>query len=56
MDDVRKQYNQLLENLSKELDIPPSKYQQAVERYQAVGTWLEGGAYENCTDTPEIYP
>jgi hypothetical protein len=56
MTDIQKLYNQLLENLSKELDIPPSKYQQAVERYRAVGMWLEEGSYDHHIDKPEIYP
>jgi hypothetical protein len=30
----------LLNDLAESLDIPPSKYQQAVERYTAVGKWL----------------
>jgi len=30
-----------LSYLAKELDIPPSKYKQAVERYEAVGDWLD---------------
>ena len=30
----------LLDDLAASLDIPPSKYQQAVERYTAVGQWL----------------
>lgn len=56
MSEFQKQYNELLENLSKELDIPPSKYQQAVERYKAVGNWLQEGVYDNCTGEPDIYP
>lgn len=56
MNDVQKQYNELLENISKELDIPPSKYQQAVERYKSVGNWLQEGVYENCTSELDIYP
>lgn len=56
MSDIQKQYNELLENISKELDIPPNKYQLAVERYKSVGNWLQGGAYENCTGELDIYP
>lgn len=31
----------LLQGIAESLDIPPSKYQQAVERYTAVGDWLK---------------
>jgi hypothetical protein len=42
--------------LAEELDIPPSKYKQAVERYEAVGNWLdrEGSALK--AYRPEVYP
>lgn len=53
---LRKQYNELLEGISKALDIPPSKYQLAVQRYTAVGNWLKEGAYENSVEEPSIYP
>lgn len=56
MSDIQNQYNELLENISNELDIPPSKYQQAVERYKSVGKWLQEGLYENCTGELDIYP
>lgn len=56
LSDIQKQYSELLENISEELDIPPSKYQQAVERYKSVGNWLEEGSYENCTVELDIYP
>jgi diguanylate cyclase (GGDEF)-like protein len=45
--DVRK-YSQFLENVAIEIDIPPGKYQDAVDRYQAVGRWLEAGEYPGC--------
>jgi hypothetical protein len=49
-------YNQVLENLAGQLDIPPSKYQLAVERYTSVGRWLENCEYEGCQVAPKIYP
>lgn len=49
-------YSRFLENVAAELDIPPGKYQEAVDRYQAVGRWLEGGRYPDCSDVPSIYP
>lgn len=53
---ILSQYNQLLENLSRELDIPPRKYQQAVQRYITVGNWLKDGNYAGCVEKPHIYP
>lgn len=46
----------LLCQVAEELDIPPSKYQEAVERYEAVGRWLERGEYPGTTGMPAIYP
>ena len=55
-DEIRTTYNQLLEGIARELDIPPSKYRVAVERYTSVGTWLEGGQYAGSQGVPYIYP
>lgn len=52
----RSQYSRFLEKVAEEIDIPPSKYQDAVDRYQSVGRWLENGKYPECTDEPSIYP
>ena len=49
-------YSRFLENVAEDLDIPPSKYQDAVDRYQAVGLWLEGGQNPECAGLPSIYP
>ncbi len=49
-------YAKFLEKVAEDIDIPPGKYQQAVDRYKAVGHWLEEGEYPDCTDTPDIYP
>ncbi len=38
----RKRLNRILQNLAEELDIPPSKYREATEHYEAVGAWLDG--------------
>ena len=50
------QLNESLYDLAKKLDITPSKYKDAVERYRAVGNWLESGQYPKTTGLPEIYP
>lgn len=46
----------LLQQIAEELDIPPSKYRQAVERYTTVGRWLEDGTYPGIGRSPVIYP
>lgn len=51
----RTQYSEFLNKIAQDIDIPPSKYQQAVDRYQSVGEWLERGDYQRCTDMPSIY-
>jgi hypothetical protein len=56
MSDIKTQYSQLLGNLSKLLDISPNKYKEAVERYTAVGNWLNEGVFEGCNEKPIIYP
>ena len=49
-------YANFLEKVAEDIDIAPSKYQQAVDRYKVVGHWLEGGGYPGCADAPDIYP
>ena len=49
-------YSTFVEKVAEELDIPPSKYQDAVNRYEAVGRWLEDGKYPSCVGEPSIYP
>ena len=51
----RVMYSEFLNRIAQDIDIPPSKYQQAVERYESVGKWLEQGNYQYCHDTPSIY-
>jgi len=49
-----KKYSRFLDNVAAEIDIPPSKYQDAVNRYQAVGRWLEEAEYP-CSGNLSIY-
>ena len=49
-------YSKFLEEVASEIDIPPGKYQDAVDRYQAVGRWLEEGEYQGCSGKLSIYP
>lgn len=53
---IKDQYNENLSCISDALDISPSKYQQAVERYTSVGNWLKTGVYKGCSVEPLIYP
>ncbi|WP_256760893.1 nucleotidyltransferase [Cohnella sp. WQ 127256] len=39
-------YNSLLEEVASGLDISPSKYKQAVDRYKKVSMWISAGEYE----------
>ena len=50
------QYSRFLDKVAENIDIPPGKYQDAVNRYQAVGRWLEDGDYSGCSGKPNIYP
>ncbi len=52
----REKYSRFLERVAEEIDIPPSKYQDAVDRYQSIGRWLEEGEYPACVGEPRIYP
>ena len=49
-------YRRFLELVASEIDIPPSKYRDAVARYLAVGHWLENGDYPGCFGQASIYP
>lgn len=48
--------NDLLVGIAEELDISPTKYKEAVERYEAIGRWLEKGEYPETCGLPHIYP
>lgn len=37
-------YSTFLEYVASEIDIAPSKYKAAVDRYEAVGRWLDVGS------------
>jgi hypothetical protein len=49
-------YSRFLEQVAADIDIPPSKYQDAVDRYRSVGRWLEEGKYPGCTGELSVYP
>ncbi len=52
----RQQLNLILGDLADELDVPPSKYEEAKEHYDAVGTWLGEDDSELASYGPVIYP
>ena len=49
-------YPEFLERVAREIDIPPHKYRDAVQRYHAVARWLEAGNYPGCLGELAIYP
>ncbi len=55
-EELRTKYDQFLHRLAAEVDISPSKYQQAVARYAAVGKWLSDCKYDGCYSESKIYP
>lgn len=48
-------YTRFLEEVARSIDIPPGKYQDAVNRHRAVGEWLESGNYPGCSGEVRIY-
>ena len=48
--------NRVLRDLSEELDVPPSRYREARQHYQAVGGWLEADDSTLARYEPSIYP
>lgn len=47
--------NDVLNQVAIELDIPPHKYKEAMERFDAIKRHLEGGDYPGSTPPPSIY-
>ena len=52
----RRPLSRILHLLADELDVPPSKYREAKEHYEAVGAWLDADDSELATFRPSIYP
>lgn len=53
---AREHLSEAFEHLADELDVPPSKYRDAQERYRAVGEWLNSNDAEIAKYDPDIYP
>ena len=49
-------FSPLLEAIAEALDIPESHYEQAIKRYESIGTWLERDKSIVVCYRPEIYP
>lgn len=47
---------ELLDGLAEELDVPPTKYEDAKTHYDAVGAWLGGEDSPLASFEPAIYP
>lgn len=46
---------QVIGDLIEELDVPPSKYEDAKNRYEAIGNWLNGDGSDLTRFAPAIY-
>lgn len=52
----KQEFSQLLKFIAESLDIPDSKYEEAVAKYEAVGKWLDGKGSTLSVYKPVIYP
>jgi len=52
----RQKVSQILSDLAETIDVPPSKYEEAKEHYQAVGDWLDKEDSELAPFKTKIYP
>jgi hypothetical protein len=55
-DELKQQLSLLLKGIAELLDIPDSKYEDAVRRYEAVGKWLDADDSPLHIYRPIIYP
>lgn len=55
MNDPEQILNDVLNQVAIELDIPPHKYKEAMERFDAIKRHLEDGDYPGSTPPPSIY-
>jgi len=54
--EIRNEFDRVLNDLAEELDVPPSKYEEAKACYDAVGKWLDAKDSPLNPYKPEIYP
>jgi hypothetical protein len=55
-DDPHSQMDDLLWRICDQLQLSPTRYQQAVDRYEAVCQWLEAGGSVLASYRPSLYP
>ncbi len=53
--ELQSKVSSLLEAIASRLDISPTKYKQAVDRYSAVSSWIADGNFEGVKDI-HFYP
>jgi len=49
------QFNDILQNIAESLDISPSKYKEAMKRFQSLKQHLEDGDYQHTNFSPDVY-
>lgn len=49
------QFRQFIEEILEEIDVPESRYEQAVDRYHSVGDWLQRHGSAVGRFSPELY-
>jgi hypothetical protein len=52
----KKYFSKIFVNIADSLDIPESKYKEAVSRYEAIGSWLDADESKLHVYKPTIYP
>lgn len=52
----KEQVSEILNDLAESIDIPPSKYKEAKEHYEAVGKWLDAKDSDLSRYVPQVYP
>lgn len=53
---IAKSHDDVLEVIADALDIPPSKYDEAIKRYESIGAWLSRDRSSIAKHDPEISP
>ena len=53
---LREEFNQLFRRIAENLDIPDRLYEDAILKYEDVGSWLAADGSELQEYSPEIYP
>lgn len=52
----KQQFSKILANIADSLDIPESRYKEAVSRYETIGKWLDANDSKLHIYKPTIYP